>query len=284
MAIKDSYITYWRSKSIYDTKGQVVHTTIDNMFKFLYHTRFNVPEKSKIPVWSPVHFDGKRSKANAKLVYAMVFDIDCGYKYIDLPKAITKDYVYLWHASYSNTEQHNKWRLVLPLEYPVVNEDWQYYWEAGQNFFEDVTGIKSDAVCKDAGRAYYVKAAKDNTYPPSSMNITNKNLLDLHSAAVVIKERKLKEQRLKDRQRELLKNMPKYETNNDKFAEFKTEDYRITKANELGAIIKDGVARKITCPNCSDNSVFFYIDADRGITAQCNHRKSCRWYGFINNL
>ena len=283
MAIKDTNITYWRSRSIYDTKGQVVHTTIENMFKFLFHTRFNVPQKDKIPVWSPVHFDGKRSKANAKLVYAMVFDIDCGYKYIDLPKAITKEYVYLWHASYSNTEQHNKWRLILPLSYPVINKDWGYYWEAGQNFFKELTGIKSDAVCKDAGRAYYVKATKDNTYPSSSMNTSNKNLLDLHTEAVAIKKKRLKEQRLRDRQRELTRDMPKYMSKNDKFAEYKTAEYKMSKANELGATINNGVARKITCPNCSKNSVYFFI-YEKDALAFCNHKRSCKWYGFVNNL
>lgn len=67
---------------------------------------------------------------------------------------------------------------------------------------------------------------------------------------------------------------------------FLTPDERYTLAVALGAKISGDpqVARRIQCPSCDRNSVFFYIEPDRMRTARCGHRKSCGWWGFLGEF
>ena len=281
-------IKYWRSKNILDTKGEVVTCTVADMFKFLHHTRFNVPSKNKIPVWAPVSFTGTRSASNVDMVYCLVLDIDDGYKYIDIHYVLGAKYIYVWHTSYSHTPELHKWRLVLPLATPVPKDEWLDYWEAGQIWWEELTGKKTDQVCKDAGRCYYLKASKDNTYPMGFTAWEGK-YLDLSDYVIEVRKEKAYRARiaadLKRRQQELIKSLPKEDQERiEKFKKLNSKEARTRKAYEVGATIKDGMARNIKCPKCNRRSVWFGLDPNKKKTAECNHKKSCGWFGFVNHL
>ena len=283
-------IKYWRSRNIMDTRGENVECTVKQLFSFLHKSRLHVPSKNKVPVWAPVSFKGTRSAANVENIYCMVFDIDDGLVYWDIETKICYKNIYYWHQTYSHTDEHWKFRLVFPLHRPVPKEEWLDYWEAGQKWFTDVTGHKgTDQVCKDAGRCYYVKASKDHTEPWGTDAWEKTDYLNLDDYVKEIREEKKFKAKVKadlqKRQKELLKNLPRTEQERlERYKKLNSKEARTRKANELGAVIKDGIARKILCPRCNRKTVWFGLDPGQKSSAECNHKNSCGWFGFVNTL
>ena len=172
----------------------------------------------------------------------------------------------------------------------VKKEEWLDYWEAGQRWFTDVTGHQgTDQVCKDAGRCYYVKASKDNSYPLGTDAWAKIQYLNLDDIVQDIRAEKKFQAKvkadLKKRQQELLKTLPKADRERlERYKKMNSKEARTTKAQDLGAVIKDGIARKIKCPRCNRPSVWFALDSTQKESAECNHKNSCGWFGFVNNL
>ncbi len=283
-------IKYWRSRNIKDTKGENVETDIQGLFSFLHKTRLRVPNKQQIPVWAPVTFSGNRAARNVEKIHCLVLDIDDGLKYWDIEPKLRTSCIYYWHTTYSHTAQLWKWRAIFPLVEPVHKNEWLDYWEAGQRWFTEKSGHEgTDQVCKDAGRAYYVKAAKDTT-EAQGLDVWEKPfLLDLGDYVKEIRadrlfKHKIRED-LKKRQQELLKSLSPHDQQRiKKYKEMNSKEAREKKASDLGATITDGVARKIKCPSCGRKTVWFGIDPEPKKSAECNHKNSCGWFGFVNNL
>jgi hypothetical protein len=283
-------IKYWRSRNIKDTKGENVRTDINGLFRFLHKDRYRIANKQDIPVWAPVTFSGTRSAKNVQDIYCLVLDIDDGLRYWDIEPQLRRSCIYYWHQTYSHTEALHKWRCIFPLVEPVSKEDWLDYWEAGQKWFSNVTSHHgTDQVCKDAGRAYYVKASKDDNITMGYSSWDKPFLLDLRSmVAEVRKEKRYKERvqkELQKRQQELLKKLPQSQQDRiERYKKLNSKEARTRKAYEVGAVITDGVARKIKCPKCNRRSVWFGLDPEQKKTAECNHKKTCGWFGFVNAL
>lgn len=283
-------IKYWRSRNILDTRGQNIESTVLDFFKFVGASRLNVPSKDKVPVWAPVTYRGTRCTANVENIYFMVFDIDDGLVYWDIEPQIVYRNIYYWHQTYNHTDEHWKFRLIFPLEKPVKKEDWLDYWEAGQRWFSEVTGHEgTDKVCKDAGRCYYVKASKTDKEPWGVSAWDKPIYLNLDDIVQDIREEKKFQAKVKDdlrrRQQELLLDLTKADQERlEKYKRLNSREARTRKALELGAVIKDDIARKIKCPKCNRHTVWFGLDPEKKQSAECNHKNSCGWFGFVNNL
>ena len=87
--------------------------------------------------------------------------------------------------------------------YRISKEDWTDYWEAGQKWFSNITSHNgTDQVCKDAGRAYYVKASKDDNITMGYSSWDKPFLLDLRSIVTEVrKEKRFKEKIQQDLQK-----------------------------------------------------------------------------------
>jgi hypothetical protein len=283
-------IKYWRSRNIKDTKGENIETDIQGLFSFLHKCRYNIPSKQQIPVWAPVTFNGTRAARNVQDIHCLVLDIDDGLKYWDVEPKLRTSCIYYWHYTYSHTEALHKWRAIFPLVEPVPKEEWLDYWEAGQKWFSNLTGHEgTDQVCKDAGRAYYVKASKNKDWC-MGLDVWEKPfLLDLRSIVTDIRKEKrfqaMIKRDLQKRQQELLKELPKADQERlERNKQMNSKEARTRKAQDLGATITDGIARNIKCPRCNRSTVWFGLDSEKKKSAECNHKNSCGWFGFVNNL
>lgn len=114
-------------------------------------------DKSAARLWSPVTLKPgaeRRCKESIESVTALVIDYDSG---ATLGEA-TNDLSCAWMAytTHSHRQEHQKFRLVLPLLYPVNAEDWTAFWA------EAVADIapKADQACKDASRIFYVPSRR----------------------------------------------------------------------------------------------------------------------------
>ena len=63
-------------------------------------------------------------------------------------------------------------------------------------------------------------------------------------------------------------------------------NFRMSVASRMGATIAGDEAKYIMCPSCGKNSVHFSISMINTDYkwASCNHQKTCRWYGSLNEL
>jgi len=137
---------------------------------FGHHLR--VPEKDRAPLWAPVTFtDNRRLDENVESVHALVFDYDqTGDRPTD-PYAIRERmdehgieaYVY---STFSATKEKPKFRLVVPLAYPV---DVSLHRSMMEAFYEDLLGSDPniDVSCFNPGRIYYMPSCHYSDYPDS---------------------------------------------------------------------------------------------------------------------
>ena len=110
------------------------------------------------PLWSPACYppNATRAMANVLRVSCAVADVDSGAPF-DEAAALLSDWAYIAHSSYSHTEQHPKYRVVLPLRADISNADWGRLWPRLRLLFA-FGSIKLDTACCDSSRIYYLPA------------------------------------------------------------------------------------------------------------------------------
>ena len=236
-------------------------------------------EKKDQPLWSPASYEplATRKKANVRDVSCMVYDVDDGtpFEYHHL----FSDFRYIAHTTASHSDDHHKWRLVLPLEKNVAGKEWYRAWQCGRDLFKRRTGAEIDGACKDPSRMYYVA-------PPRFHRLwvdhtSSGEYLDLDWRSVPKRKPRNKVVTLTNRNARTAK------TSERRIMEaLKSEpDSRHRAALELQANISDdGIARGVICPKCSRADVWFAINPEQKHTATCNHQNSCGWYGSVYDL
>lgn len=285
-------ILYTRIFHIYDDKGKLktlskfrkdpdiggytdIHD-ISDFYRFICKEPLIVDKKDQLWLWAPCSFIARRRKSDVISVHAMVFDVDCGLPYETHERF--KDYNYVAHTSFSHSEGHHKWRLILPLWASIPRDEWKYAWIVGSQIFEKLTGSKIDPSCKDSSRAYFIGGCLDTKMSlyRSNLNITGRNLRLEYDIPPPPKKRH--KGKIKTFTQEEFK----------RYENLKPDDKdRQDIAISVGAEISDNVARKIRCPNCGRRTVYFFINpsgANPLYRAKCNHENSCGFIGSISEL
>ncbi len=123
-------------------------------------------------------YEGIYRRASAvEFVSMAVADFDDGTT-IERATELWKDYEFVLYTSHSHTQQHHKFRVVLPLAEPIQVEHWRSAW---LHFYEMASGenYRIDRACKDPARLYYLPS-----HPPSGSPVYIHNVGTLLSLPV----------------------------------------------------------------------------------------------------
>jgi hypothetical protein len=160
-------------------------------------------------------------------------------------------------------------------------ESWELFAKAGltvvaHTSFSHTEGKPDQKAISDSARAYYQYAKPPNDNWMDAYYSCA--LLDLNYDHILEK----KKIRRTGRKRRLYTN-----GSISLRASLEITEVRESIACTLGATITGNTARKITCPSCGRESVFFSLDLSLGNTKKypsCNHLNSCGWYGTFEQL
>lgn len=272
--------------------------------------------KSDLPLWSPTIFDGTRCAENAVKITCLVFDVDDGITPFNTWQMFAREWNVIAHTSFSSRPNHHKYRIILPLARPIPADDWTRASIAANELWAKVVGRKTEITreeerawkraalndvdhpliwrrfydrgeadqkaIKDRARIYYRFALPASSYAPThplapryyhycdawdgGINMT------LDYSHVELPKRKIK-------QIDRSKPVGMREALTD-------PRLRMEIAILSSASINGNTARRITCPQCNRNSVWFAIDIDntKQQWATCNHVESCGWWGSLEAL
>lgn len=124
--------------------------------------------KADIPGWSPVALlageDGvyRRRAALVDTVSCLVLDLDAG----DSAEAVVgalHGLAACVHTTWSYTEEHPKFRVVIPFDVPCLMRWWSVVWSCAARWATS-RGVRPDPATKDPCRLYYLPA-----WPPSGL-------------------------------------------------------------------------------------------------------------------
>ena len=234
-------------------------------------------DKRSIPMWSPTKFkDAKRASSNALEVNFLVYDIDDGESDFDTWRIFGEHFITLAHTSFSHRADHHKYRIIMPLLYPVPASEWGRASQVAFQIWKEAVGKgKPDSgALKDRARAYFryalpLEGAENHR---TGFSGTNKRKIYLDYERVPKPKPPPP--------------LPKREGPMSMDEALENPRVRTRIANELRAKIMGNVARYITCPKCQKISVYFYIDItiNPAKFPQCNHKNSCGWWGSFTDL
>lgn len=232
------------------------------------------PEKLRAPGWGPHRLsEPRRAKRNVINVSCLVYDYDDGTS-LDTAAETWAPWLHVLHTSWSHTEPHPKFRVVLPLEAAIPAEHFLATWLWGA----ERAGRVVDAQCKDPARLYFLPCSP-----------TGEGLSRVHDGPL-LDPRPWRELPPPPRPpRKTTGRVGPRSVRTEVRAVLRTPEGRHRAAAVLGARVLDRptgtVASRIPCPRCGRDSVFFVIDAYRSPMARCEHRgESCGWHGWIDEL
>jgi hypothetical protein len=184
------------------------------------------------------------------------------------------DWPHLLHTSYSHTESTPKFRLVLPLATPIRRDGWLRVWEWAMNR----AGLAPDPKCKDPSRIYFLPVAR-GPFWSLVHEAEGAPMLDLDPAELppTRAEREASERRARPPMRS---------------SRPPTVADGLRQSAELRALAGELVGAKVgatrcdyaPCPKCSRRSVWWWIEPGAALQAQCTHKNSCGWHGWIDEL
>jgi len=249
--------------------------------------RADISDKVALPAWSPAVFaPGKpRAKSTAVALSSLVLDYDDGTP-IDAAQATWSDWPHIVHTSWSHAPEHPKFRLVLPLAEPIPAALWSRAWA-----WAAARAPQIDSACKDASRIYFLPArpSADVPYevrvhdePSGLLHLDARDLPDpvpdaFGGAAA----------RPRVRRRSSLVG-PRGHSRAVQQALKRDPAVRRRAADALGLTVRGegphAVAKGAACPRCGRPSVWWPIEPERMRGAACDHRNSCGWHGWIDQL
>lgn len=270
----------------------------EKLARTLTHPREIVPKK-KQQLWSPTTFSVGRSKAHALWTDLLVFDVDDNNKYEDVQKKLQElGLAYIMHTTISHTEEHHKFRVILPLQAPVYNTEpttpgqgmelWPFYYSRAIEYWKQNIGNEIDESCKDVSRAYFISYGKDNPLYRSDWSQGNP-VCFLEVAQMDYNEEKERRDQAELERKIQLQKRQNYKNNRQKSHHSHTNwkkvlydnlrddpEYRATLAQNLGCTIRSGRAEGFKCPDCGrSDATFFYLSPIPYSSGFCGHRNSC---------
>lgn len=106
--------------------------------------------------WSPAIFNGPRKASNFNEIYFLAYDIDDGLSILEaesILKYLRWSYIIaktISHQKEKNGITCDRYRIILPLEYPINNiNDYKYNWDRFAKYFN------VDCSCRDISRFYF---------------------------------------------------------------------------------------------------------------------------------
>jgi len=213
----------------------------------------------------------------------LVLDVDDGTPPEDLLKPFA-DWPYAWHTSWSHTPGHPKFRVIIPLEVPVPAAGWPrvFHWA------HRVTGGHIDPKCKDASRIWFRPSVRSADWPfAHGSHDPGGNLLCLLPDRLDPTPDEVEAERImRLRSRPPIKHAagtPEWKVRRAAQDRLKTDhSAREQACIAAGGRLAGNRATKIPCPGCGRQSVWYYIEPRKSPQAQCDHRNSCGWYGFLD--
>ena len=264
------------------TTPKIAEVSLRNLAKALMMPAVSYPvkEKGTLPLWSPTNFAGKRSGANAIEISCLVFDLDDGTDWAW--RLGWNEYHYIAHTSFSHTEDKHKWRIILPLEEPIVAKDWKRAAQAAKQLWDRIIreGEPDSNALTDCARMFYryaTPARGDNHLQEAKAN-KGERFLRLDYSHIPEEKKVIRYEGWKSRK-------PGAKVGIESL--FHNPEYRIGIAQKIGANIQGNVARDIPCPSCGENQVYFSIDPSLPhsvLYPHCNRANKCKWYGRLEDL
>lgn len=212
----------------------------------------------------------------------LVLDVDDGTPARELLQAFA-DWPYICHTSWSHTETEPRYRVVLPLEEPVKAALWGRVFAWAQ----DRAGGHLDEACKDPSRIWFRPAVRRQGWPFHCISRDpGGGCLGLRAENLPPTRDELAEKRRRARP------APRMPATVSARAVTRAAQERLkvdpaareSAGLRAGGQIANGRAVKIPCPGCGRASVWFLIAPDRMAQAECNHRNSCGWSGWLDQL
>jgi hypothetical protein len=152
----------WTSPSLYQPQGRQLAVPWSVVAQRTEHPR-RAPSKGALARIAFVDFrDGYRKLANVRQVHAVALDLDNGTELADVVAALG-DLFALVHSTFSATEEHPRWRVIVPLDRPVDAEEHERAWRWLAMRVERA-GIDPDFAARDASRAWAVPAVPPSGY------------------------------------------------------------------------------------------------------------------------
>ena len=239
--------------------------------------------KADLMAWSPASYPaGKtRGKASVNQVSCLVFDVDDGMPFEagrdcfgDLALSVCA------HTSWSHTDSAPKWRLVFPLMRPIDALHWPRAWRWALKFWAEHAGDEwqPDTRCSDASRIFYLPAYREGQQRQAWS--TTSWLLDIpwwempeEVAPAPLPDapatRYVSGSQVEQETRRRLRNDP---------------SVRRALGKALGGAVNDELVRHVRCPSCGRSDVWWAVHPGKKKTAECNHKKTCGWYGHLDGL
>ena len=244
-----------------------------------------VEDKRQLPAWSPATLAPGARRANdaVEALSAIVLDYDQGGVSVAEALAPWASWPALAHTSWSHTEEAPRFRLVVPLARPCPRSAWRWVW----HWAAGVAAGAIDGACKDASRMYFlpgcprIDASRWAVVQDPGGQLCDPDWHRQSADTLAAAGRPVAAPRPatraivgSDRQ---LEQVAREALRNDPAA-------RERAAIHLGARLTSERASGVRCPRCGDRSVWWLLNPEKQASAQCNHRNSCGWYGFIDQL
>jgi hypothetical protein len=239
--------------------------------------RTKAGEKTELPAWSPTRYRPeavRRCAENVLEVTCLVLDYDDG---TPLDRALLpwSDWPCVWHSSWSHSMGLPKYRIVVPFERPIPAEDWPRVW----SWAAKRSAGKPDEKCKDPSRIYFLPAEPYPDAPrlagvhdpggPLLEVVVDTDCPPLPAPKPPPPPPSVPEWKARRVGAELLKVDP---------------GARARAAELLGARIVGDRAEDAMCPQCARPSVYWLLSPSSYAGAMCQHRSSCGWRGWLDQL
>jgi hypothetical protein len=123
--------------------------------------------KESLARWAPVEFRGaRRCLAGVLRAHAAVLDVDDG-SALDLVLLALDGFYVIAHSTFSATAECPRWRVIVPLDWPVDASEYDRVWRWLAAKLE-AAGVRPDYGARDASRAWAVPAR-----PPSGFYVAH---------------------------------------------------------------------------------------------------------------
>jgi len=245
--------------------------------------------KTRLACWSPTAYrpHETRGARGVEHVSCIVLDYDDGTTIEDAVAAWGR-WPLIVHTSWSHTDAHPRFRLVLALAEAVPGEAWLRAW----TWARERSGGHIDEACKDPSRLYLRPAIPRRDTPYRAF------VRDDGGPLLTVDWRSLEDPRGGERWNSgTTSTVGARAASNGKvrapedlarqIARLRLRTDRATReraAQWLNARIVGRRAERVLCPGCGRLSVWFWVEPGRQSTAICNHRNSCGWWGHLDEL
>lgn len=184
----------------YNYKGRFEYSDMETLCKTLItNGKWDETPKADLPLIAMTSFNYniRADKANPTFLFALDFD-DAGND-ITIAEEFFKDNAFFLYTTYSHTEQHHKFRVIIVLDDVIHNnEDSHMVFKILENRLKQV-GLTLDTACKDISRRFFLPAYDKNGNVPT-MTFNEGNLIEIKNDLDIARE----EKSLEDKRREEL--------------------------------------------------------------------------------